>query len=283
MKNIIYAVYALMFAAGAVSAQEFNTDISGVIAGARDVAVSVPDLTSGVTPVDKYSQYDNSQRPATQLAGSGGTYVIQGIRGEETGDYVWDWDTMSINAGQLDEAYWGYEGGHIGHSFLLFAFKKGGMVDQKGRNLKGLIVSVEAWQKHGEKYRPLTLGVQDHYPLLWDLNTWTSFADYEATYSKRPLDIYPLHITMAQKVKMLEAAIRESVMPTHEYYNTFKNSCTNRPIGLLGEATGKDFVTLKTVPIFAVEHLKAEGLISEGTTITESNLKTYEIRPSERK
>lgn len=230
--------------------------------------------------------YDPAQGPALLVSAVGGSYVVDGIRDEinPADPETYTWEAMTIKPELLDETYWGYEGGGIGHSFLTFSFKKGGVTDPGGKDISGLVFSAEARYLKGEPYAPFTLGVQDHYPLLWVLASWESFAEYELRNNTRDLSLFPLKLTPAEKLAMLKIAIREGVKDrSGEFYNTFTRSCTNMPMNVLGESVGKDFRFFKTLPSAGVAHLKAAKLISEGVKLVRENWQDLEIRPSERK
>lgn len=234
---------------------------------------------------DDISGYDPAQGPASLVAAGPGGYVVDGIRDEispaDPEAYVWE--AMTIKPELLDGAYWGYEGGGIGHSFLTFSFKKGGVTDSGGRDISGLVFSAEARYRKGEPYEPFTLGVQDHYPLLWVLASWESFAEYELRNNTRDLSLFPLKITPEQKLALLKTAIREGVKDrSGEFYNTFTRSCTNMPMNVLGESIGRDFRFFKTLPSAGVAHLKAERLIGERVYLVRDNWRGFEIRPGGR-
>lgn len=282
MKRILMIVL-MLFPASAFSQELGNIRaLDGIAYAGPEIAVSEikPAPVQGDT-----SAYDPAQGPAWLVSAAGGRYVVGGVRDEinpaDTETYIWE--AMTIAPELVDEAYWGYEGGGIGHSFLTFSFKKGGVTDPGGRDISGLVFSAEAWYKKGEPYAPFTLGIQDHYPLLWVLASWESFAEYELRNNTRDLSLFPLKITQEQKLALLKTAIREGVKDRRgEFYNTFTRSCTNMPMNVLGESIGKDFRFFKTLPSAGVARLKAARLAGERVYLVRDNWQGYEIRPSER-
>lgn len=280
IKTIVMLTALLMPAAA------FGREI-GNIAALDGYSYGGPEIeVSGPAPVPAYlSAYDPAQGPASLLTAGAGGYVVDGIRDEQNpaDPETYIWEAMSIKPELVDETYWGYEGGGIGHSFLAFSFQKGGVTDPGGRDISGLVFSAEAWYKKGEPYEPFTLGVRDHYPLLWVLASWESFAEYELRNNTRDLSLYPLKIEREQKLALLRVAVREGVKDRRgEFYNTFTRSCTNMPMRVLGESVGKDFRFFKTLPSAGVAHLKASGLIGKAVYLVRENWQDFEIRPSER-
>lgn len=278
-------ILAALLLPGAVFGQDIADikALEGLAYAGPEIAVA--DIKSAPVQGD-ISAYDPAQGPAWLVSDAGGGYVVDGVRDEidPADPEAYIWEAMTIKPELVDEAYWGYEGGGIGHSFLTFSFKKGGVTDPGGRDISGLVFSAEAWYKKGEPYEPFTLGVQDHYPLLWVLASWESFAEYELRNNTRDLSLFPLKIDREQRLALLKIAIREGVKDRRgEFYNTFTRSCTNMPMNVLGESIGRDFRFFKTLPSAGVAHLKAARLAGERVYLVRDNWQGFEIRPSERK
>lgn len=270
-------------------ASAFSQELSGIRAldglSYAGPEAEVPAATPAPVPGGP-SGYDPAQRPAVLLSAEDGSYVVGGVRDEinpaDPETYIWD--AMTIKPELADEVYWGYEGGGVGHSFLVFSFRKGGVTDPGGKDISGLVFSAEAWYKAGEAYKPFTLGVRDHYPILWLLASWESFAEYELRNNTRDLSLYPLRLKPEEKLAMIKIAVREAVKDRGgEFYNTFTRSCTNMPMNVLGESIGKDFRFFKTLPSAGVAHLKAERLIGKRVYLVRDDWQGFEIRPSERR
>lgn len=284
MKNIVPLILASLLAPAGAFAQ------AGALSALRELAPETP-LLSAPAPqaapdyASSYGDFEGYQKPAMLLGSEGDSYTVAGVRGSHLPENrdIFEWDTMTVRPDLVEEAYWGYESGGVGHSYLVFAFKPGGLTDQRGRDIAGLVVSAEAWYRKGEAYKPLTLGVQDHYPLIWVLSTWDSFAEFEFRANTRNLHVSPLKISSARKAALVRVGVREGVKSRPgDYYHTFKNSCTNLPMGMIGEVIGKDFRFFKVVPLAGRARLKADGLIAEGFKVTPENWRGFRIRPSER-
>lgn len=268
---LLFPAYGFSLEPGSIRALE-GLDLSGA---------EVPAAGLPAPAGDKFMRFDPAQRPASLAAETADGYSVSGIRSGllpgSAEDYAWD--TMRIRPALVSEAYWGYESGGVGHSFLVVSFARGGVADASGRDVSALVFSAEAWYLKGEPYKPFTLGVRDHYPLIWVLASWDSFAEYELRNNTRELTVFPLKLDAGQKESLLRIAVREGVKDrAGEYYHTFRKSCTNMPMSILGESLGREFRFFKTLPAAGVEHLKLEKLIGTGARLTRSDWQGYDIR-----
>lgn len=277
MKKLI--MFAMLLAPGALQAFDITA-----IRTMENLASALPEVPVPGEPVpagDPYAAFDPAKRPAVMVSETAAAQRIAGIRsGLLPGSTEYHiWDTLLVRPGAIARMYWGYQPGGVGHSFLLAAFKEGGLTDSAGRDVPGLIFSLEPWYKKGEPYKPFTLGIWDHYPLIWVVSTWESFSDYELERNDGKLSIYPLKLEAGREEAMLRIALREAVKDrAGEYYHTFLRSCTNMPMDILGEAIGEDFRFFKTLPAAGVRHLKLRGLIDDGMRLSGDGWRGLDIR-----
>jgi len=243
-----------------------------------------------------YKGFTTSLRPVKLISSDekNGIFVINSLRGDPRPDaekYFY-WSEAKINEKLLYEAYWGWfpavwgagipmSAKDVGHSVLVFAFKKDGLITKSGEDVPGFVVSVETRLKTNEPYDPV-LGQRRHYPIIWGVYSLNGFVAEWVGDTDSKLNLFPLQISAEQKYKLLKIAIRDSVKDrTGEYYNTLGNSCTNNPMRLLGETLGRQFLVGEIAPDVAVKHLQMHGYIGKNPTIlvNKTNWRTVKIRP----
>ena len=204
---------------------------------------------------ETYPDYEQDRKPAKQIYNAGGVRKLSGVRFERnpaTGVYAWG--ELKIEDSKLDEAYWGFRSGGVGHNFLMFAFKDGNK----------LVIEALPWKKKGEAYSPFLGGVSGKYPLVWNLAEWHSFLETAVVRDGFYVDVYPMKLSRAEKLRLLDEAITEAVKDhSADKYHTFFNSCSTNALMVFGRATGNHLYIGKVLPSLVVEHLSLLGFLGE--------------------
>jgi len=213
--------------------------------------------------VETYPDYEQDRKPATQLYNAGGVRVLSGVRFERNpATDVYSWRELKIEDSQLDEAYFGFRSGGVGHNFLMFSFKDG----------TKLVIEALPWKKKGEVYSPFGCGVSGKYPLVWNLVEWHGFLETAVGHDGLYVDVYPMKLSRAEKLRLLDEAITEAVRDhSGEKYNTFFNSCSTNALMVFGRATGNHLIVGKLLPSVVVEHLSLLGFLGERQRSDSSN------------
>lgn len=148
---------------------------------------------------------------------------------------------VKINPALLEEAYytkknttkpvkWG------DHGLLIFKFKPGGVTAPDGSSTKFLVVSLDAYYKEQSNmtsYSPLE-ALKGKYLVYYSVQTAERYSATKLTDAPQSLTLYPLKLTQAQNVKLLDTALAKATdINKGEVYNLFYNSCANAALSIV--------------------------------------------------
>lgn len=126
------------------------------------------------------------------------------------------------------------------HSFLVFTFKPGGMVDSHGRSSNGLVLSIEAYQRTDQSF-DLKAGLKKTFAISWIVATWQNYLEQSCKYDKEKIISYRSTLSESQKVAMVREALEQAtVNRSGEFYHTILNNCTNNLVVLFNRVLPKD-------------------------------------------
>jgi hypothetical protein len=123
-----------------------------------------------------------------------------------------------------------------GHSALLVEFgDEGALVNQAtGAKSKGLVISVEARFKPGEKYGFLRGFVGSSYPLIYMLSTWEDYQQRVLEMHGGDLERYVFTLSPDESREVARAGVAEALKDHRgEKYHLTRGSCVTRMIDLL--------------------------------------------------
>ncbi len=225
----------------------------------------LPELAapSPLLPAETFPEMEQDRKPAAQVSKAGGVRIINGVRFErDAASNTYAWRELKIEDAGLDEVYFGYRSGGVGHSFLLFTFKSG--AESAGKAVSGLVVEALPWKKKGEEYSPFGGGITGKYALVWNMVAWDSFLETAVGRDGLYADVYPMKVSREEKLRLLDEAVSEAVRGHDgEKYHTFFNSCSSNALKVFSRATGHHLVIGKMLPSVVVEHLKLRGFLGE--------------------
>lgn len=228
--------------------------------------VLVPEVPAPIE-AETFPDYEQDRKPAFLVSESGGERVIGGVRFErfaETGRY--SWREVSFADQDLKEVYWGYRSGGTGHIFILFTFNS--------EKSPAIVIEGLPWKKKGESFKPFTAGVSGHYPLVWNVVEWNSFLETSIGVDDLRIDIYPMKLDRAEKLRMLDEAVKEAVRDLNgEKYHTFTNSCSSNALKVFKNATGHRLLIAKMLPAVVIKHMKLRGFLGGKQSFDSSNWK----------
>lgn len=223
----------------------------------------LPELTapSPLLPAETFPAMEQDRKPAAQVSNSGGVRVLGGVRFErDAASNTYAWRELRIEDAGLDEVYFGYRSGGVGHSFLLFTFKSG--AESAGKTVSGLVVEALPWKKKGEEYSPFGGGITGKYALVWNMVSWDGFLETAVGRDGLYVDVYPMKVSREEKLRLLDEAVSEAVRSHEgEAYHTFFNSCSSNALKVFTRATGHHLVIGKMLPSVVVDHLKLRGFL----------------------
>lgn len=237
--------------------------------GIADVTVpEVPEPPAGET----FPDYEQDRKPAFMVSESGGERVLGGVRFERFPDTgLYSWREVSFANEDLKEVYWGYRSGGTGHIFILFTFNSARSGD---RDVPGIVIEGLPWKKKGEPFKPFSDGVSGHYPLVWNVVEWNSFLETSIGRDGLRVDVYPMKLDRAEKLRMLDEAVKEAVRDLKgEKYHTFTNSCSSNALKVFRNATGHRLLIARMLPTVVVKHMKLRGFLGKKETFDSSNWK----------
>lgn len=159
--------------------------------------------------------------------------------------FVWP-GSVSVRPDFLEAAYVGKKSlqtfPRIGvHGFLAFKFRPGGVTDENGNSVRGLIISVNTYSLvPGVQNQGLIDGIRGRYAVHYNINSAEGYVEQNVFTDGNRISLYPLKLSRARQVKLLENAIQQATANrTGEMYSLVYNSCTNAVIsfinGVLGE------------------------------------------------
>ncbi|PIS47161.1 MAG: hypothetical protein COT17_04850 [Elusimicrobia bacterium CG08_land_8_20_14_0_20_51_18] len=299
MKKTIPLLISFLFAGSAVSAENSALEQLGLESAALEMSFPDPlpetaskgDAFNYVTKWDPDAPFMSCQKPAEAVF-NGGSVSVKNMRWggipEDKKSYVWS--RVSINPEMLEKVYYGYKTSGVGHSFFVFVFKKGGLTNEQGETAPAFTAGAEGWSREPHGYNVMHASA-GKYPLIWNLTTFSNYADYTVTARKSRLFLAEINITRGQAGALLIKTL-ERINQTNagkELYETFGNNCTTNPVDLLNsvlEASRRidrsSFLGLAnpdfTFPKFAVKKYSETGVISAAPLkVDEANFETFDI------
>ncbi len=242
--------------------------------------------------------YDEVRRNSRILDITGSNYIIKDVRWSSIIGKTKDlnqhlWQTVKINADQIDKAYFVIKPFPpewlAGHALLLFTFKDGGLIDKDGNKSVGLVLSVEAYLRTDQKYN-LVQGLKNKFGIIWQLSTWESYASLNCDKPKGKLIPYEIFLSKNKTKALLKDALTNAVKNRDgEFYHTTRNNCTNNLVLLLNQHTNKKikpwaipnliYNVRATMPVSVPKRLNKLGIISH--KLPEVNQSNFFARPQE--
>jgi len=206
---------------------------------------------------------------------------VANIRLSRKGKDDYNWGALRIDPAKVSRAFWGTNegilgniaganGDAVGHAFVAFEFKKGGL--SAGRYL---VVSVEPVVNGGEDY----VGMDTDHEIVWLLSSLESYL--KLTVDKEGIDVHlePFSGEAVDKQGlelMVREAIRQAVADRNgERFQVFTNNCVMNALkvvdaGLRPEqrlSPPHEFMSPRRSSLM----LEALGLLDEGFDCTPSN------------
>jgi hypothetical protein len=235
--------------------------------------------------------YKNSQRPPRLLNSSPRGLKVANVRWsrqkkkDSDGDPLYYWRKVNIKPELIENVYfikkpfppeW-----IAAHCLMLYTFKKGGLTDEKGNESRGLVLSIEAYQRKDQSYS-LKEGLKNKFGIVWQLTTWEDYAAESCHFADYQLIAYPVRFNNAQKKQLLNETIKESVKNRRgEFYHTTRNNCTNNLVILLDKVAKKKirFWTIPsmiynmraTMPVMVPKYLQKKGLLDKECSAVSKN------------
>lgn len=164
------------------------------------------------------------------------------------GIFKFDWPKgVTVRPDFLEQAYVGkksYQGfPYAGaHGFLAFKFRPGGVTDEKGRSVRGLVVSLNTYSLvPGVQNQGIMDGLRGRYAVHYNINTAEGYVEANVFTDGNHITLYPLTLSRDRQVKLLKNAIGQAVATrTGEMYSLVYNSCTNAVVSFVNGVLDKD-------------------------------------------
>ncbi|MBI5744215.1 MAG: DUF4105 domain-containing protein [Elusimicrobia bacterium] len=203
--------------------------------------------------------------------------------------FVWP-KGVTVRPDFLEQAYVGkksYQGfPYAGaHGFLAFKFRPGGVTDDKGNSVRGLVVSLNTYSLvPGVQNQGLMDGLRGRYAVHYNINTAEGYVEANVFTDGNHITLYPLTLDHARQVKLLENAIQQAVATrTGEMYSLVYNSCTNAVVSFVNSVLNKDekikegwmpelvYRLRATLPDAATRMLTKRGLLAKPLPYVDEN------------
>jgi hypothetical protein len=238
--------------------------------------------------------YQPRRRTATLLENKDGRLVMGNVRMSSTEVPAvdsYEWTTMTIKPELIKNIYLIKKPFKpelvAAHSFFVFTFERGGLIDANGRQPMALALSIEGKTRVGQSFSPLT-GFKRAFGINWSLSTWEEYAARTIHEERGHLVPYPVRLSHAEKAALLrESMIQAAVDREGEFYHTIKNNCTNNLLILLNRVLPKErqiklwtipymvYNVKATMPLMVISNLQKKGLLgAEFTDINSATLHT---------
>ena len=163
------------------------------------------------------------------------------------------------------------------HGFLAFKFKPGGVSDENGNSVRGLVISVNTYSLvPGVQNQGLIDGLRGRYAVHYNINSAEGYVEQNVFTDGNRISLYPLTLSRARQVKLLENAIQQAAAErTGEMYSLIYNSCTNAVVSFINGVLSKDEKIVEgwlpeiiyrlraTLPDAATRLLTKRGLVSK--------------------
>ncbi len=236
--------------------------------------------------------YKNYQKPAQLLKIAEKEIVVKNVRWsrlkekDAAGETEFAWKTVKLRPELIEGAYfikkpfppeW-----IAAHCLMLFTFKKGGMVDDQGNESRGLVLSIEAYQRKDQNYS-LKEGMKKTFGIVWVLTTWEDYAAETCHFDTKKLVVYPIKFSPEQNRKLIVEVVKQaSVNRSGEFYHTTRNNCTNNLLVLMSKVgdikirfwtiPSMIYNVRATMPTMVPKYLQGKGLIgNEYPAVTRDN------------
>lgn len=226
--------------------------------------------------------YQPRRRQARLLLDNGSELVmgnVRELRGNLPLPDSFDWTTASMKPELIRNVYFVKKPFApefvAAHSFFLFTFEKGGLVDGGGKEPAGLTLSIEARTRVGQSFSPLT-GLKNAFGIIWHLATWEDYSARTIHLEKGHLVPYPMRLSHEEKVRVLrESMTLAAVDREGEFYQTITNNCTNNLLIILNRVLPEPrrvkmwtipymiYNVRATMPLLVIKDLKKHGLLGE--------------------
>ena len=207
------------------------------------------------------------------------------------GIFKFDWPKgVTVKPELLERAYVGkksYQGfPYAGaHGFLAFKFRPGGVTDEKGRSVRGLVVSLNTYSLvPGVQNQGIIDGLRGRYAVHYNINTAEGYVEANVFTDGNHITLYPLTLDRARQVKLLENAIGQATATrTGEMYSLVYNSCTNAVVSFVNGVLRDDekikegwlpelvYRLRATIPDAATRMLTKRGLLAKPLPYVDEN------------
>lgn len=216
-------------------------------------------LTPSTTVTAAPAPFKQAQTPPSLVRAENDSFVVKNVRwgrdSRVTSDThkLYRFDVATIRPDKVKEVYfikkpfppeW-----IAAHSLFLFTFEPGGVVNEKGEEANGLVLTIEAYQRIDQSYSLVT-GMKKQFGATWILATWQDYLEQSCRYGKEKMIPYRSILTKEQKQKLVRETIALAVVNrSGEYYHTITNNCTNNLVLLYNRVVEKARqVKLWTIP-----------------------------------
>lgn len=163
------------------------------------------------------------------------------------------------------------------HGFLAFKFKPGGVTDENGNSVRGLVISLNTYSLiPGVQNQGIIDGLRGKYAVHYNINSAEGYVEQNVFTDGNRISLYPMTLPRARQVKLLENAIAQATANrTGEMYSLVYNSCTNAVVSFVnGVLSGKEKIVegwlpelvyrlRATIPDAATSMLTKRGLIAK--------------------
>lgn len=239
--------------------------------------------------------YQPRRRTATIISNKDGELVMGNVRNSAAAvpaPGAYEWTTMTIKPELIKNVYFIKKPFKpeivAAHSFFVFTFEKGGLVDANGHEPMALALSIEGKTRVGQSFSPLT-GLKNSFGINWSLSTWEEYAARTIHEEKGHLVPYPVLLSHAEKAELLRQSMTQAAVDREgEFYNTIKNNCTNNLLILMNRVLPEDrqiklwtipymvYNVKATMPLMVITNLQKRGLL--GAEFVDINAQTLNTR-----
>ncbi len=288
MRKTIVFLFLSSLAAPAAHSQNALEQLEGLSRSRLETAV--PEAAAAEKKWDPSAPFSYHQNRGAVVSRDGAATLGNVRWGEAPWDHrSYDWRTAELRPETLSKVYYGYKTSGVGHSFFVFVFGEGGF-SSGGSDGVALTAGAEGWTREPEGYNVL-YGFMDRYPLIWNLTTFESYADFTVTLKHSRLFLAEIKIPRGKALELLSATLDriERTNASAEFYHSVSNNCTTNPVALLNSVLPEDkrvderdlgLVTpTSSLPALAVRKYRRLGVLAEkAVAVDESNFRGFDIR-----
>ncbi len=163
------------------------------------------------------------------------------------------------------------------HGFLAFKFKPGGVTDENGNSVRGLVISLNTYSLvPGVQNQGIIDGLRGKYAVHYNISSAEGYVEQNVFTDGNRISLYPLTLPRARQIQLLENAMRQATANrTGEMYSLIYNSCTNAVVSFINGVLSKDekiaagwmpeivYRLRATIPDAATALLTKRGLIAK--------------------